>query len=156
MDTAFAEEIPCYRRLSERLVTAGQPNLRQIAALAPAGFDVVINLLPEDSSAFLPEEVELVGALGMQYISIPVSWERPTLTVLKRFYAVLEKHRQHQLFIHCAENKRVSIFMALYRIHRLGWQPVRALRDVERIWQPDETWQRFFRRALNHAPLAAR
>jgi len=145
MDTAFAEELPCY-----------QPTARQIAALAPAGFDVVINLLPERNRLFLREEKELVHTLGMQYIPIPVVWAKPTLNDLERFFDCLDEHRPRQLFIHCAENKRVSVFVALYRIHRLGWQPARALREVHRIWQPNTAWMKFIERALQDAGLATR
>ena len=155
MDALFSEGIPRYRRLSHRLATGGQPDERHLAALAPAGFEVVINLLPADAETALPHEGEIVRSLGMTYVHIPVSWTRPTLAHLKAFCDCLEMHREQTLFVHCAANMRVSVFIALYRILREGWQQDRALREAQRVWQPDPTWQRFIERVLEAKPGTA-
>jgi protein tyrosine phosphatase (PTP) superfamily phosphohydrolase (DUF442 family)/RimJ/RimL family protein N-acetyltransferase len=148
MDALFSEGIPQYRRLSHRLATGGQPDERHLAALAPAGFEVVINLLPADAETALPHEGDIVRSLGMTYVHIPVSWTRPTLAHLKAFCDCLEMHREQTLFVHCAANMRVSVFVALYRILREGWQQDRALREARRVWEPDPVWQRFIARVL--------
>jgi protein tyrosine/serine phosphatase len=46
-------------------------------------------------------------------------------------------------FVHCAANKRASVFVALYRTLALGWPEPRALADLAQSWDPDECWSRF-------------
>jgi protein tyrosine phosphatase (PTP) superfamily phosphohydrolase (DUF442 family) len=51
------QSIPSLVVLSERLVTAGQPSEEQLAAVAAAGFKIVINLgLHGDPAYSLPDE----------------------------------------------------------------------------------------------------
>jgi protein tyrosine phosphatase (PTP) superfamily phosphohydrolase (DUF442 family) len=132
-----------YIPISDALGTAGQPAAEQFAAIRAAGYEVVINLALPDSTNALPDEAERVGAQGMAYVHIPVVWESPTAEDLQRFFAVLDQNRGRKVFVHCALNMRVSCFVFLYRVLRLGVPAEVAWPDVLRIWQPNEVWQRF-------------
>jgi protein tyrosine phosphatase (PTP) superfamily phosphohydrolase (DUF442 family) len=79
----------------------------------------------------------------MAYVHLPVVWESPTAEDLQRFFAVLDQNRGRKVFVHCALNMRVSCFVFLYRVLRLGVPAEVAWPDVLRIWQPNEVWQRF-------------
>jgi hypothetical protein len=57
----------------------------------------------------------------------------------------MDANRDKKIFVHCALNMRVSVFMALYRILRLGWRYERAIKDVHEIWKPDGVWRTFIR-----------
>jgi hypothetical protein len=48
-----------------------------------------------------------------------------------------------RVFVHCAANKRVSVFMALYRQLRQGWSPDSVMPDVLDVWEPDTLWRQF-------------
>lgn len=48
-----------------------------------------------------------------------------------------------RVFIHCAANKRVSVFMALFRRLRQDWAVAATMPDVLAIWEPDAVWQQF-------------
>ena len=120
--------------------TAGQPIREQLAALRQAGYEVVINLATSGSSNNLPDEASLVTELGMTYIPIPVVWQRPTLEDLSAFFAALDSLPDRKLFIHCALNYRVSTFMYLYRVIRLGVPHETAVWEMLSIWEPDEIW----------------
>jgi uncharacterized protein (TIGR01244 family) len=136
-----------YRQAAERMATAGQPTYDELEAVARAGYEVVVNLrLPGEEGA-LPDERERVEALGMAYIHAPVTWEQPTAAELERFFAVLDAHPGARLFIHCTANIRVSIFLALYRVHRHGWSADEAFKDVRRFTLPGFWWA-FIRDAL--------
>jgi len=134
--------------LDERIATAGQPTEEQIIQIAKAGYEVVINLALGDGDYALADEAGAVRKAGMAYIHIPVQWERPTRADLERFCDAMEARRRKKIFVHCAANMRVSVFMALYRILRLGWERERAFVDVTRIWQPNETWAAFIEEML--------
>jgi len=132
-----------YVRLSEQVGTAGQPTREQLAAVARAGYEIVVNLATLDSEEAVPDEKDVVEALGLEYVHIPVVWERPTRADLDRFFQAMDRCQDKKVFVHCIANARVSAFMALYRMLRLGWPLEKALDDVHRLWVPNETWQRF-------------
>jgi protein tyrosine phosphatase (PTP) superfamily phosphohydrolase (DUF442 family) len=137
-----------YLPVSEKLATGGQPTEDQIRSIAEAGFEVVINLGLHDTEYALPNEGSLVREVGMEYIYLPVDWENPTRERLLAFIDVMEENSDRVIFLHCAANMRVSIFLALFRILRDGWSPDQALQDVMKIWVPNPIWIRFFETVL--------
>jgi uncharacterized protein (TIGR01244 family) len=141
-------EIKNYRQLTERIATAGQPSRQELEMVAAAGYQTVINL---HISPDLPDEGNVVRSLGMAYVHIPVPWEQPARSHLERFFQAMEAHDGESLFVHCAANMRVSAFMALYRIHRLGWTVEDALVQVDLAAFPS-VWQAFIREMLDTAP----
>lgn len=100
------------------------------------------------SSTALADEAGLVAAQGMDYIAIPVVWEEPTLDDLARFFAAMESNRTRKVFVHCVVNYRVSSFIYLYRVLRLGADPDATIWDLRAIWEPDETWSAFITAAM--------
>ena len=128
-----------YRKLSDLIATSGQPTKGELAAVAQAGYQAVINL---HVSPDLPDEGDVVRSLGMEYVHIPVPWEHPARRHLERFFEAIDARRDQRLFVHCAANMRVSAFMALYRIHRLGWSQDKALDFVDVPAFPP-VWQAF-------------
>jgi protein tyrosine phosphatase (PTP) superfamily phosphohydrolase (DUF442 family) len=142
--------------ISDTLGTAGQPARDEFAAIAAAGYEVVINLAMPDSSGALADEADLVAEHGMAYVHIPVVWERPTLADLARFFEEMEARRGARVFVHCAMNMRVSCFVYLFRVIHLGVAPEEAARAMARIWQPDQVWRAFLDRCLAHYGVQAR
>jgi uncharacterized protein (TIGR01244 family) len=143
MDDAQLTSIYNFRRLDDRLATAGQPTAEQLAAIKNAGFTTVINLATADPRYALPDEANIVARLGLTYEHIPVIWETPTHADLERFFAAMARHAREPVFVHCAANMRVSAFMFLYRVKQLGWRVEDALPDLRALWQPNPTWQAF-------------
>ncbi|MGQ9491308.1 MAG: protein tyrosine phosphatase family protein [Anaerolineae bacterium] len=152
MDTLELSAITNFRRLAPDLITGGQPTAAQLAAVATAGCEVVINLALHDASYSLPDERGSVEALGMTYEHIPVIWERPTGADLRAFFAVMERHAGRRAFVHCAANYRASAFILLYRVLRLGWRLEDALPDMRAVWNPADypAWQAFINAALTN------
>ncbi|MGG6239979.1 protein tyrosine phosphatase family protein [Nodosilinea sp. AN01ver1] len=143
MTAAELTTIRNYLALSPTLATAGQPTAEQFEALAQADYTVVINLALSTSDHAIPNEAELVKSLGMTHFHIPVVWEAPTPTDLEIFFKVMERNRDYKTLVHCALNMRVSAFVYLYRVLRLGVEEPVARTDLHRIWQPNPTWQAF-------------
>lgn len=146
------EQLTNYYPISPLILTAGQPTAEQISLVAAAGCQVVINLARPSSPNALPDEADLVAAQGMDYIAIPVVWEEPTLEDLARFFAAMEANRDRKVFVHCVVNYRVSSFIYLYRVLRLGADPDEAIWDLRSIWEPDETWSAFIDTAMDQKP----
>jgi protein tyrosine phosphatase (PTP) superfamily phosphohydrolase (DUF442 family) len=86
----------------------------------------------------------------MIYVHIPVVWESPTLDDLARFFDEMERCREKKVFVHCAMNMRVSCFVLLYRVLRLGVPLEDAVQMVRLIWEPNSVWQAFVDHALAH------
>ena len=140
-------------RISETLLTAGQPQRVHFPALAEAGTAVVLNLAMPTSAGYLADERAIVESLGMHYVDIPVPWQAPTQQHFSQFCKVLDAHAGQKIFVHCAANKRVSVFVYLYRTQRLGVAAATAQQDLDALWSPNETWSAFIR-ALSPAHTA--
>jgi protein tyrosine phosphatase (PTP) superfamily phosphohydrolase (DUF442 family) len=148
------DQIANLLHISETLATSGQPTPEQFEAIAAAGYALVVNLALSDSPGALPDEPRLVEALGMDHVHIPVVWEAPTMRDLETFFRVMDRHRGKRVWAHCVVNKRVSAFVFLYRVIRLGKAEEEARVALRQIWEPDGVWEDFVRRALARHGLA--
>lgn len=137
------ENIKNFMSVTSKLATAGQPSEAQLHEIANAGFEVVINLGLLDPKYCLSDEASLVQSLGLEYHHIPVSFQEPNLNDLQNFFSVMNIVRNKKIFVHCAANKRVSCFIALYGEAKLGWSRKKADAIIEQIWKPDENWNSF-------------
>jgi len=136
-------EIYQFRRIDDRLGTAGQPTAAQFPVIREAGFEAVVNLALPTSDNALANEGSLVTGLGMAYLHIPVNFQAPAARDFQAFCGVMEALQGRRVFVHCAANMRVSAFVFLYRVLRRGARIPDAQRDLHAIWQPDEVWAKF-------------
>ena len=142
------EEIHNFLQVDDRLATGGMPTEDQLALLQEAGYEVVINLaMPMQPSALI-NEAELVADLGMEYISIPVVFNMPTAEALTRFMDAMDTRATQKCFVHCMANHRVSVFLYLYRVLRLGVSPAEAEVHLHQVWKPNAVWEEFVRSQL--------
>jgi protein tyrosine phosphatase (PTP) superfamily phosphohydrolase (DUF442 family) len=137
------DEVKNFVQVGERLATAGQPSEEQLREVAAAGYRAVINLGLLDPRYCLPDEAALVLSLGLSYCHIPVQFDAPRREDFDAFVAAMDAQGQESTFVHCAANYRVSAFVALYGELRLGWTRDQADACIHRVWEPNETWQRF-------------
>lgn len=134
-----------YLYLTEKLSSSGMPTPEQLNEIAQAGKKVVINLATAKSEGAIPNEEELVTALGMKYIHIPVDWSNPTAENLAEFFAAMDTHKEDDIFVHCQANYRATAFISLYRIQRLGWEKAEAYAIMNKMWNPEDfpAWEKF-------------
>jgi len=137
------EEIYNFIKISDLLATSGQPTEAQMSEIAAAGYKVVVNLALPTSDNALKDEAATVLALGMDYRTIPVIWEAPKLSDFEQFIPLMDSLAGQKVFVHCAANYRVSMFVALYAEKRWGWTRAQADAHIRRTWEPDEVWARF-------------
>jgi uncharacterized protein (TIGR01244 family) len=141
-----------FREAGPSLLTSGQPTAEQLAAVAGRGVRTVINLAPADAPRALADEAERVGALGMEYVHIPVRFAAPTDADLEAFFDAMDRNGTRAALVHCAANKRVTAFLGLYRALRLGWPADQAFALMQTVWEPDAVWSRFIAAALARRP----
>ena len=133
-----------YREASPDIATSGQPSEDQLAAIAAAGYDVIVNLaLHDDPRYSLQDEAASVRKLGLKYIHIPVQFGDPNEGDLGKFFDAMTANRHHRVWVHCAANMRVTAFLGLYRCMREGWSEEPAFALLRDIWQPDDVWSKF-------------
>ena len=150
-------ELYNYKFFDEKLSSSGMPTAEQMKSVAEAGVQLVINLAPHDVKKAIPNEPELVEALGMQYINIPVNWGTPTKDGLNIFMDAMDANQDKKIHVHCEANFRASAFIAMYRILRLGWKPEDALEIMHTIWDDDAypVWKMFIEDALKRSQSGA-
>lgn len=141
-------EIFNYVKVNDRLITAGQPTADQLRAAADEGFMAVINLATYNPGHSLENEGGLVGALGMEYVHIPVEWGNPTDTDYAAFEQAMRRLAGEKLLIHCAANFRVTAFYSLYAQQHLGWSEAQADAFRAGIWAGSDypIWEDFIAR----------
>jgi protein tyrosine phosphatase (PTP) superfamily phosphohydrolase (DUF442 family) len=137
--------------LSDRLGTAGQPTAAELAEVASAGYEMVVNLALPTSDGALPDEKAIVERHGLTYLHIPIDFQAPKVETAMRFFRVLDEHRSRRLFVHCAANMRVSALVFAYRVARGDMSRDEAWADLVRVWQPNPTWQKFIEEAISAA-----
>ncbi|MCL4861267.1 MAG: protein tyrosine phosphatase family protein [Caldilineaceae bacterium] len=132
-----------YLSVTPTIATAGQPTRAQFAAIAAAGYSVVINLAADDPPHALADEADVVRELGIEYFHIPIAWTAPTTENLEAFFAAMQRTREKKRFVHCIANMRASAFTFLYRVLIEGIEPDEAAPLLYQIWQPNPTWAAF-------------
>jgi protein tyrosine phosphatase (PTP) superfamily phosphohydrolase (DUF442 family)/8-oxo-dGTP pyrophosphatase MutT (NUDIX family) len=140
--------IAAFRRIDGKLGTAGQPTIEQFRVVRASGYQTVINLLPSESSSAVAGEEAALAEQGLRYHHLPVAWETPTAADFARFCELMQAESGRRVFVHCAANKRVSAFVYLYRVLKLGLPRDTAERDLRAVWEPDAVWSRFIEATL--------
>jgi len=137
------EDIKNFLPVGDLLGTAGQPTEAQVREIAEAGYQVVVNLGLLDPRYCLPDEAGLVASLGMDYHHIPVKFDAPQFSDLERFTQVMTACAGRKVFVHCAMNWRVSMFVALDHQWRKVWSAEQADLHARVFWEPNEIWTHY-------------
>jgi protein tyrosine phosphatase (PTP) superfamily phosphohydrolase (DUF442 family) len=141
--TSPLQQIEAFLPISFTIATSGQPTQEHFGDIASATYSLVINLATPTSSNWNPEENILVESLGMEYVSIPIDWENPTLSDFENLADLLDENPERKIWVHCAKNMRVSAMIYLYHRLRKGYTEEASRRYLEQIWQPNRIWQNF-------------
>jgi protein tyrosine phosphatase (PTP) superfamily phosphohydrolase (DUF442 family) len=140
--------------ISDKLVTAGQPNARTLAGLAAQGFGAVISLVPPGMPDAVAGEEQIVRGQGLEFVDIPVAFNRPTQADVDAFFAAMERLGERKLLVHCQVNMRASSMVFLYRVIVRREEPERAYEAVARVWSPSGPWKALLLAQLRKAGIA--
>jgi protein tyrosine phosphatase (PTP) superfamily phosphohydrolase (DUF442 family) len=141
------ESIYNYLHIDALFATSGQPSENQFELIRDAGFETVINLAPNsilENSVI--NEAEVLAALGIKYIHIPVNFKNPTDDDFDKFVSCLENNKETKIWLHCAANMRASAFTYRYRRSVLNEDAKTVDYDLRRIWEPIGVWKKFIQR----------
>ncbi|WDP89053.1 MAG: protein tyrosine phosphatase family protein [Desulfobacter sp.] len=143
-----------FRKIHDRLTTSGVVSRDCLKTLAVQGYEVLVNLMPDESEYAVSDEQRIVMAQNLEYIYIPVDFEQPEDSDFIRFSAELERvlDKDRKVHIHCAANYRVSAFCALYAVHNDIWSIDKAWSFIHDVWQPADHrgWSEFIIHTLTN------
>jgi protein tyrosine phosphatase (PTP) superfamily phosphohydrolase (DUF442 family) len=142
--TAFAaklSEISNFREYSPGFASSGQPTQEQLELLKSEGFKRIIYIAFTDSGKAFANEDGIVKELGMDYVQIPVIWDKPSASDFYAFADVMQRYPDKKSLLHCQVNYRASAFSFLYRVLYQDVSVAEAKADMNTVWQPDETWR---------------
>lgn len=154
LEASEITDIDNYLQYSPYFSSSGQPSADQLKALSGAGFKRVIYLAFSDNKTAIVSEDRVVKSLGMDYLQIPVDFDRPTLEDFEDFAAVLNREENIRTLLHCQINLRASTFSFLYRVIYAGVPMLVAKSDLDTIWQPDKVWYQYIVEVLNKHGLS--
>ena len=137
------ESIYNFLQISNLIATSGQPTEKQFSAIKNSGYQVVINLALINSPGAISNEKQIVHSLGIEYIHIPVIWEKPEIADFSQFESLMKANSDKKVFVHCIANKRVSAFIYLFRYLDQEMSKQDAKEDLLKIWVPNDIWQQF-------------
>ena len=149
-----AIEAPNVVVISDRLVSAGQPTARTLAGLAAQGFGAVISLVPPGMPDAVAGEEQIVRGQGLEFVNIPIAFNRPTQADVDAFFAAMERLGARRVLVHCQVNMRASSMVFLHRAIVRREEPERAYEAVARVWSPSGPWKALLVAQLRKAGIA--
>lgn len=129
--------------IDDLLCTSAQPSTAQLDALGETGVRHVINLALPGSDYAVADEGARLAAQGINYLQIPVQWERPEAAQFLLFAQVLWAMRDEPVLVHCACNMRASAFVFLYRVLHESVPIDEAAATLHAVWRPEGVWRDF-------------
>jgi protein tyrosine phosphatase (PTP) superfamily phosphohydrolase (DUF442 family) len=140
--------------ISADLVTSGQPTAEALAHLSEQGFGAVIYLAPPTVSDAVPAEADLVRKQGMEFVNIPIPFNKPTSADFQAFVSAMRKFSGRKVLVHCQVNMRASSMTFLYRVVSQGEKPEQAYESVAKVWSPQGPWKDLLVAELRNAGIA--
>jgi uncharacterized protein (TIGR01244 family) len=119
--------------VDDQLSSSGQIAPEHVPLLQSLGVRTVVNLAVYNEE-YNGSENEWVVENGLTYVHLPVDFERPTSSDLKRFFQLMDALADEPVWVHCIANYRASAFTYLYRINKRGDSKADAKALLEQIW----------------------
>ena len=121
--------VPNFHQVNERIYRGAQPTGEGFLALARMGIKTIVDLRREPEQ--FQAEQRMVEALGMRFLSVPMTLHAPTNQQISR---VLEELNSSAgpVFVHCQGGRdRTGTVIACYRMSHDGWDSKEALTEAK-------------------------
>jgi protein tyrosine phosphatase (PTP) superfamily phosphohydrolase (DUF442 family) len=134
-----------FRRVSGTVTTSGTVAAEDLAELRARGYDIVVNLMPDNSEYAVEGEEAIIGGQAVDYSYIPIDFGAPSHDEFEEFAAVMDANVGKSIHVHCAANYRVSAFYSLYAMRQGWWTTEEADEHLSSIWTKGEypVWDNF-------------
>jgi protein tyrosine phosphatase (PTP) superfamily phosphohydrolase (DUF442 family) len=138
---AITLDAPNVVRISDRIVTSGQPSANALARLGAEGFQAVIYLAPGNVSSAVPDEASILSRQGIEFVHIPIPFGSPNAGHFQAVTSALQRLQDTKVLVHCEINLRASSMVFLHRAITLREEPGRAYEAVTAVWSPEGSWR---------------
>ena len=120
--------VPNFHQVSDRIFRGAQPTVEGFQALAKMGIKTIVDLRREASQARAEQQV--VEALGMKFLSVPMQMGAPTDQQISRVIEELNSNAG-PVFVHCHGGRdRTGTVIACYRKTHDAWDSQKALDEA--------------------------
>jgi tyrosine-protein phosphatase SIW14 len=118
-----------FYQVDEHVYRGAQPTAEGFKYLAKVGLKTVLDL--REPGGRSTEEAQLVTALGMHYVNVPMTGlAPPSEAEIIKILALLEDDNSGSVFVHCKRGAdRTGAVIAAYRIDHNHWDNFRALKE---------------------------
>lgn len=140
--------LPSVSIIDDLLCSSAQPSAEQLSRLAETGVRHVINLALPTSDNAVADEGARLSAQGINYVQLPVIWEKPREEQFTLFAQILWAMRDEPVLVHCACNMRASAFVFLYRVLHESVPLHEAAAVMHAVWKPEGVWRDFITTTL--------
>lgn len=121
--------IPKFEQINEHVYRGAQPTARGFEELAKMGIKSVVDLRREDQQVL--REKQIVTALGMRFVSVPMTMHAPTDEQIAKVMEQLQSQSAWPVYVHCHGGRdRTGTVVACYRIAHDGWKNNTALDEA--------------------------
>ncbi len=122
--------IPRFDVVCPNLYRGSQPSAQDLQQLKKAG--VAVDVCLDDESKYLVPESLAAQAVGITFVSIPMSaLHGPTKKDIARFLEVVSHKDQQPVYVHCVHGRdRTSAMVGIYRVSHDGWTADAAYNEM--------------------------
>lgn len=118
-----------FHQVSEQIYRGAQPTTEGFQELAKMGIKTVVDLRREPEQ--FQAEQRTVEALGMKFLSVPMSMQAPTEEQVSRVMQELNSNAG-PVFVHCHGGRdRTGTVIACYRKAHDAWDSQKALQEAD-------------------------
>ena len=120
--------VPNFHQVNESIYRGAQPTREGFQALMKLGIKTIVDLRHE--AAQVRKEQRIVEALGMKFLSVPMTMHAPTDVQISRAMQELNSGTA-PVFVHCQGGRdRTGTVIACYRKAHDGWDTQKALDEA--------------------------
>jgi tyrosine-protein phosphatase SIW14 len=120
--------VPNFHQVNDRIYRGAQPTPEGFQALAKMGIKTIVDLRREAAQA--RGEQQVVEALGMKFLSVPMQMGAPTDEQISRVMQELNSNAD-PVFVHCHGGRdRTGTVIACYRKAHDAWNSQKALDEA--------------------------
>lgn len=119
-------------RINENLTTTGQVIPQQIKQAIQEGFKSVVNLRSPDELGFSKDEQQVVEALGLYYVNVPLKLEALNEELITKILATIEQIPKPAV-VHCAAGMRSTAIALLSIAIQEGLTPEQTLARAKNL-----------------------
>ena len=124
-----------FKQINELTSSSGTLVNVNLQSFSEQGYELIINLLPDDSKYATKNEKQSIESQGLKYYHIPVDWDNPKSFDFQSFADIMKVNQDKKIHIHCAANYRATAFYGMFARKYFGWSKQQFDALTGEIWQ---------------------